>query len=91
MKRWTTLLLALVMTLGLFAGCGGKTTTETTEQTARSAEEATASPEAPTSEPGQTGESGTYYNTAAGSYEVGEDGSPLSTYEYQLGSCDLPG
>ena len=75
MKKAITLALALLFTLALFAGCGGKP--EPSTPTATPAGDGTTPPT------GQV-EDDSPYRYAVGNYETDEEGWPLEKYVYEL-------
>lgn len=88
MKRTLSLILAVLMVVALFAGCGKDTTTPTTPDTpdtpASSAPSTgTETPDAPET-PEAPVEEDSPYNFAKGKFKADEKGLALEKYEYEL-------
>jgi ABC-type glycerol-3-phosphate transport system substrate-binding protein len=84
MKKKLALILALVLVLALFAGCGGTNAGNTGNNAANSTPESSNAANStdeveatPTEEPSP-------YNYAAGKYEVNQAGYPTEKYVYEL-------
>ena len=80
MKKALSLVLAVLVVLALFAGCGGNTNTP--DNNAGSSTPAPTDAPAATETPAPTDDSP--YNFAPGNYAVGDDGYPVEKYEYEL-------
>jgi putative aldouronate transport system substrate-binding protein len=88
MKRKLSLILALLLILALFAGCGGNgqinTANDNKGTPTDSGKNTNATPKVESTQQPEEVEEDSPYNFAVGKYEVNEEGWPVAKYEYEL-------